>query len=1609
MKPTPPQKPVPKLPPKTFLLEKSVNQDSVNKKRLSSPSAAHALQTQSSRQLNSPVKQQHSSPLPPRPNKTHTSPLSPTNKNNLSPNHELLTSSMIGKTAPPPIKTKGPSPKLSRSISSVDTLKTSTNPFDDDFQFQNKKPNTSTNPFDDDFQIQTNKTISNTSPLVADIENNNKEDSESSSDEFEIVTLNPSEKEIISTDNGFKHTITHSVTRSKPVPPTKPISPTRGMASPTKDIPIALSPHRQGGKFSPSQKIKIELDGPDLVPIDYNQHVQNIINQLINQSTTYSPIITCYTTLLSSLINDFAHYDYLIQRLKKKVPFLQEEMNIEILHLLSVIVSISDERSLSIAVGFLNTKFSEKTRNAATSLISSMSRHHLTDVVDIFHQVMLHGKNDETVREMAVMINGFCHIILPVEGIEVSQSIRFISEIESAIATAQRSVHRNALCNVLDGITKVGLGRGNGIVLSQLEDLYGKIIDSLRKWKSNKVPVNITCAHLGAQTDGLYALSIQPILKHQYQLLLNAKDQHKRIKSLEIISDYVSGMLDVLPRNHTLIQPTLDEYVTKTILPKKEYIRLKYVSGLEIPSFVKVLKHHQIYDHLEVINILSMTYSIPTDLLGVFILHLPPIIPLPSSAQSGITNFLTTASTLIGTVMDPTNIWSLEIYPNSFTNDSAAKTAVAHKIIDAARSPILPIKLAARDALLRDAKQNNRLFTSLFEDILTVFEDDNIDDVDFLSKLAFTYTTPSSASAIITKNLLRRSIRLLLNLDETSVAISKNIATAVNSVAFDPTKFSCDLKQLFDKMSINGIDDFIIRNRDVDVIVELHARLIDDYTIKTPIQIVRFLYAALCAEHQKFIDLALSQYFDNDTEYTTLFHSLTPRAVPRVIDYIAKVLEESKKKKFPLELFRALVSIPIDNYKLCPKLTALCRSVISKWVSCRDLPTSPSQNMLLKKSVGNKILVILSSLTKYAMLTDPISVLATIDAIITIDPETASQCIANLLHKYPTVLPVVLPRCFGSRDARSIYIRAVHIFFTSNSIIKTEDILSYSVVLAATSPCDFASLVAATQLFPVDLVCSPTNSPSWLNTLMLDTSNYYAAESPIILAGVVQYYPHLQAFESIELLPLLCPWFAVAVRADLQEALNILLDIILVTPNISNQLLPVLSTIAQNLNDVSNVVGLLLHRATSNESIVAIGKILAHFASFDTLSEGVFDYLWNGLLALPTQPTTTFSQPEIVQVFPNKSQTQNFSVISRVIGVARTSATKYFARVMALALLFYAPNTPCSEREEDSRIVIKTIGKLHDKNCFGNVQLNKIAQEFSQCGIIDEFNNLLLNCAVSLQMEVALNAIDIFHIFHDALGTDKSFNDSQINLISRITFRAVLFGEAELLTKVMKLVTIQPLMNIISSSIELPIVSVFHFISKVVDAEDISDITLARAAGNSKTFSDVKEITMNLKGIKGWIGTLLKTKNETEIIQTIQSGIEEFGLKQIVDLLIVISQGDYEVLVKETVRFLVGLDYQKIDARIAGIVASKMSMNDIGVLCAKFMVKYKIVMNIPNTVDTQILLFSGVTNEELVEKRYSSIEKLSKYCKETIDKQKIIKIIKSHSIDLKKCSTPYAL
>ncbi|EKE42221.1 hypothetical protein ENUP19_0162G0019 [Entamoeba nuttalli] len=1579
----------------------------------------------------------------------------------------------------------------------------STNPFDEtSAQQQSPSPKKSINPFENSYSPQRyqNKTttiIPPQTPSFKDItvellgddefepkeyEVGDEEDEDNTTmpeeEEFEIDILNPSvsnsSKQSLHSYSNIKQTDSNSSIQSNrvnnintsqvetdtqkipsnnfvkrqtslPITQSNELSKRISSSSPIKETnkqnnllsPRIISPNSKTPRISQ----KIDLRGEQLLVVDHNQYIQNLIVRFSEQCYEHSPLIQSTIELLSTSMDDKSHYEFLMQILNNKIPFDNEQVNIQCIKLLTNIVRISDHRSVSIASTFSSSKFSVQVRNNTSILMKELSKYFLKDVVDSFLHIIQTIKNDETAREAAVMVICFKQIILPVNGINVSESVRFISNVENALNSAQRSVLKRSLCELLDGVCINGLGRGTGIGVTQLEERYGRIIDLLRKWKNSKVPINETCAHLGAQSDGLFAISIKPILVSNYTLLSSAKDQQKRLKALEMISDYVSGSLDVLPKNHSLISSLVDEFLTKTILPKKEYHRLKYASNSEISMFSKVFSHPALYLHQTTMNILSGTFVTTIDIRATVIQHLPQSITLPSEVQQGVTEFLSNTSSLIGTVMDPFNIWALEMYPESFIHDSTARDTTSHKIVSAARSPILEIKQEARKALLRDAKRNPRLFCGIFEEFLGngIDEESNWNEGEYVCQLAEVFgQTSDVASKGLVNMLQRRILALIITLDGKSIEIASRLVDALKLKGYRIIENSNIIAQYLSSVSIENIDKFVTEQKELLFVKELSNRLSNNYSSKMQPELIRFIFASMKTENIHIIHSIISQYNDGVEHICSMVHSLLKLSEPSIIDLFASSMIDSKKKKFNLELLNTLVSIEPIKYVRCQNLISLCRTTLMHWTQFKDLPTSniilfeivskictleitlPSPSIedslvtfiskyINQMSLHKYIIPIVKAITLKARISTPIDLFNLLEVLYSSDPIASETYLVNILTRYPNMLSISMQRSFLTRDVRMMYYHAVYKMLSTGYSIRVEEILSYGIILISKNSNDFATLMKGVQGFNISTYCGCAVGGSWNCAIMRELAKVYCSESPSILKGVLQYHNLLNNSEYGVLIHVCCEWMKVAVQYDLEGTINIMIDMTSAAQQLDYEVYEMWQCVIQQCEDkIDIILEILLTKAeNTEESIGLIGKIMCNLCGIESLCLPIFMNLYNNIMELPIQPKLPCDLIEITPTFPSKKENIYFILLSFIISLIPITTIQYIPHLCALSLLFYAPTTVHGELEACARRIISIVSpSLSYDKMFTPESIKGIKNQLYNFGVLEQFEQIILSCCTVFQTEVAVNALDIFILLQD----NPSFS---LDMLSMISARGLLFGEVQVLQKVIEASIQLNDPSIAEILISVPVIGIFEKAAQIVPVNSIKANILAHAAGRKETQHLVYELTKNCTGIKGWIGELIKigtSLQKNNFVISVVHAFNDFEPNEVVETLMSIAEGGSDGVSTKALLQLCKFKYTFIDKRLAEIISRGMNCEETAQECAKFLESYCIETNIPKgSFEQHNLFFDGINEDVIKSECVKAIEKICLNNSITIDHQRLLSIVRNHSMDIKNFRTPFSL
>ncbi|EDR25963.1 hypothetical protein EDI_256790 [Entamoeba dispar SAW760] len=1414
-------------------------------------------------------------------------------------------------------------------------------------------------------------------------------------------------------------------------------------SSPTKEINKqnnSLSPRVISlNSKTPRVSQKIDLKGEQLLVVDHNQYIQNLIVRFSEQCYEHSPLVESTIELLSTSMDDKSHYEFLMQTLNNKTSFDNEQVNIQFIKLLTNIVRISDHRSVSIASNFSSSKFSLQVRNNTSILMKELSKYLLKDVVDSFLHIIQSIKNDETTREAAVMIICFKQIILPVDGINVSESVRFISNVENALNSAQRSVLKRSLCELLDGVCINGLGRGIGII--QLEERYGRIIDLLRKWKNSKVPINETCAHLGAQSDGLFGLFIQPILVSNYTLLASTKDQQKRLKALEMISDYISGSLDVLPKNHSLIPSLVDEFLAKTILPKKEYHRLKYASNSEIPMFSKVFSHPVLYLHQTTMYILSGKFVTTTDIRATVIQHLPQSITLPSEVQQGVTEFLSNTSSLIGTVMDPFNIWALEMYPESFIHDSTARDTTSHKIVSASRSPILEIKQEARKALLRDAKRNPRLFCGIFEEFLGngIEEESNWSEGEYVCQLAEVFgQTNDVASKGLVNMLQRRILALIITLDEKSIEIASRLVDALKLKGYRIIENSNIIAQYLSLVSIENIDKFVTEQKELLFVKELYNRLSNSYSSKMQPELIRFIFASMKMGNVQIIHSIISQYNAGVDHICSMVHSLLKLSEPSVIDLFASSMIDSKKKKFNLELLNTLVSIEPIKYIRCQNLISLCRLTLKHWTQFKDLPTSniilfeivskictleitlPSPSIedslvtfiskyIHQISLHKYITSIVNAITLKARISSPIDLFNLLEILYSSDPIASETYLVNLLKRYPNMLSISMQRSFLTRDVRMMYYHAVYTILSSGYPIRIEEILSYGIILTSKNSNDFAALMKGIQGFNISTYCGCAAGGSWNCAIMRELAKAYCSESPSILKGVLQYHNLLSNNEYRVLIHVCCEWMKVAVQYDLEGTINIMIDMTSTAQQLDYEICEMWQYVIRQCEDkIDIILEILLTKAESTEeSIGLIGKIMCSLCGIESLCLPIFMNLYNNIMELPIQPKLPCDLIEITPSFPSKKENVYFILLSFIISLIPITTIQYIPHLCALSLLFYAPTTVHGELEACARRVISIVSpSLSYDKMFTPESIKGIKNQLDNFGVLEQFEQIILSCCTVFQTEVAVNALDIFILLQD----HPPFS---LDMLSMISARGLLFGEVQVLQKVVEASIQLNDPSIAEILISVPVIGIFEKAAQIVPVNSIKVNILAHAAGRKETQRLVYELTKNCTGIKGWIGELIKIGTglqKNNFVLSVVHAFNDFEPNEIVEILMSIAEGGSYGVSTEALLQLCKFKYTFINKRLVEIISRGMNCEETAQECAKFLESYCIETNIPKGDFEQHNLFFDGINEDIIKSEcVKAIEKICLNNSIAIDHQRLLSIVRNHSMDIKNFRTLFSL
>ena len=165
-------------------------------------------------------------------------------------------------------------------------------------------------------------------------------------------------------------------------------------------------------------------------------------------------------------------------------------------------------------------------------------------------------------------------------------------------------------------------------------------------------------------------------------------------------------------------------------------------------------------------------------------------------------------------------------------------------------------------------------------------------------------------------------------------------------------------------------------------------------------------------------------------------------------------------------------------------------------------------------------------------------------------------------------------------------------------------------------------------------------------------------------------------------------------------------------------------------------------------------------------------------MKLPTEPKQPGSITEINKIVPTKIETIYFILLSFIIQYQPTSTIKTIPHVLVLAFLFHSSLTTSKEIEVYSKRIIMSImnepideNKIYSKEC-----IPILKRTLKQYKLLQSFEQLLLNCCTYYQLDIVLNALDIFLAFHD----HPSFT---LELLSYICIRGILFGEVEIIEK----------------------------------------------------------------------------------------------------------------------------------------------------------------------------------------------------------------------------------
>ncbi|ELP94600.1 hypothetical protein EIN_497700, partial [Entamoeba invadens IP1] len=1249
------------------------------------------------------------------------------------------------------------------------------------------------------------------------------------------------------------------------------------------------------------------------------------------------------------------------------------------------------------------------------------SKYYLKNVVDLFLKTVNGVKSDTETREVASVIECYYHILLPTEGITSSESLRFMNGVFNLLETTQRSVMKRSVCRLLDGVCQEGLGRGNstgGIILGQLEQIYGKLIDLMRHWKSTKVNINVTCGHLGAQTDGLFSISVIPALTQNYTLLLNQKDQQKRIKALEVIAEYINGVLDVLPLTHQAIPQLLNDFFNKTLMTKKEYQHLKFASTLETQYFEQVFTHNVVYTQQVMLDILSGKLNIPTDIRAMAVKNVPLTLVLPADAQAGISEFLSQTPSLVGTVMDPTNLWVIEMYPDSYSHDATTRDSVSHKLVDASRSPILEIKMSARRALERDAIKNPRLFCGIFEEFLRNSAEDESDLVDgeYIAKVSELFGKTSEVGSREIANMLnRRILRLLLTMSEDSVSVAGKIKDTLTLKGYSNVKEAQLIGDSLSRLSSDILDHFVLQHCEETFVRELYSKLLSTYTIKSPNEIVKFLFLSTKGDHPVLVQNVISQYFDGVPFITQMVTTLLSKTNEKVIDMFAQYMME-KKKKLNFDLLATIVNVTPKKYEGMPHVIALCRAVMSNWIAFKDIPNSQVVLMEIsakiytlemtlstplvpdglctfvgkyinQPSLHKNIIEIMKAIASKATLSSPVTVFNLLEALYASDPSQCNKLLVELLKRYPDMLTSSMQRCFVSREVREMYFYSVYTIITNNSQkLPIEQILSFSVVLAAKSSLNFSALMKGVQSFGIDLFSGFPAWSSWEYIVSEAMANRYKKESSLVLKGVLQYHTYLSTSEYSTLLRCCRQWILNGIEIDFESVITSVIDMAFFAQQLDSEFLDTWRAIGEKCSTSGDaLIELVIKRGgLSEQSTLIASKILSQLCSVSSMRALIFRKVQFGLVDI--------IHIEEIKKEPSKEENMYFVIMSYIISLMPLSVKKDLTRILLITLIYYSPTCVASNYESSARRVLSVVMPQIEPDLYfkkeGYLGVRSLLNSYS---LFVEFEEELVSVAKNGPTEVSERCSLVYSLIG---GSDQCVEKN----VSSLLIRGLLMGEASIVRNVVSLVATSQLKSVSEAIISLPDLSIFSALYSLVNVQSISIDTLSRAAGNTKLCERVLQMTLNCSGLRGVICELIDfgmKRSRRNFSGSVMGGCNEFSGQEIVNILEAMGESDTSNVSIEAILELSQMNFGRLDERVVRVLSKGMNLEETADECAKFFVKYQIETFITQENEER-KKFGGAEEKIFDAERVKAIEKLSQITKEKIDVAKITMTVKQY-------------